>query len=139
MLAPIRLSLGAFTGDARIAPELRRVDHFDVQLLFIGKREELPGDGKDPIDLILRDAVAGEIEETDIARRRTQIPQERLPGRFVALQLADVNHGYDARHSGLLTRMFNGLGGRLACASADQRNGILSGGAWENRFITPES
>src|SRR5690606_3827620 len=92
LLAPVLAAAGDLQPGASVAAEMRGVHHLDSQLLLLGQLEEAPGEPEDAVDPLLCDAVAGQIEEPDVARRRPQIRKEALPLARAALEPSQVEH-----------------------------------------------
>ena len=52
------------------------MDHFDGELVLVRQGEEAPGDAQHVVNEALLDPVAGQVKETDLARRGSQRTQK---------------------------------------------------------------
>src|SRR3546814_19013847 len=89
---------------------MRGVHHLDRQLLLLGQLEEAPGEAEDAVDPLLRNAVAGQVEEPDVACRRSKIGKEALPLGRAALEPPQVEHWKVEGRAGGLVQV-----GRASC------------------------
>ena len=80
LLAPVDRPVREFAADAGVAAELRAVDVLDRELLLVGQFEEAAGDVEHGVDELLRDAMAGQVEEPDLMHGIAQFVPE--PGGF---------------------------------------------------------
>ena len=58
---------------AVVAAEMRRVDHFDRELVLLRQREEAARNAQRVLNEFVVDAVAGQIKEADAAGRRFDV------------------------------------------------------------------
>ena len=95
LLAPVGLAAGMLEAGAVVAAEMRRVHHFDGELVLLGQREEASGDLQHVLNEAVLDPVADQIEEADAPGRRAQFAQERRPLGAVCAKAAKVERGKD--------------------------------------------
>ena len=96
-----------FEPGAVVAAEMRRVHHFDGELVLLGQCEEASGDLQHVLNEAVFDPVAHEIEEAHAPRRFPQVFQETRALRRMAVESTKVEGGQGLgldgdRHGSLL-------------------------------------
>jgi hypothetical protein len=68
LLAPVRLAARVLEAGAVVAAEMRRVDHLDRELVWLGQREKATRDAQRVINEFLIHTMADEIKKANAAR-----------------------------------------------------------------------
>src|SRR5580692_3571911 len=93
LLAPVGFTPSMLVASAVVAPEMWRVHHFDGELVLLGESEEASGDLQNVLNEAIVDPVTDQVEETDIARRGSQIFEETCALREIAFESTKVEGG----------------------------------------------
>lgn len=90
LLAPIGLAARVFETSAIVAAEMRRLDHFDGELVALRQSKEPACKPEHVGDELCGNAVAGQIEEAETSRRITKLAQERISLLWLSFKPAQI-------------------------------------------------